>query len=114
MPGCREEDFLGGLDELPSGHIKDGESVPDALRREVKEETRLEVDRILRLFGRSSYLTKGRQEPRQLNFAINVKRSSEITFSEHSAYCWVDTKGVEALNLTPSVRAVLERFWAVS
>ena len=90
------------------------ESVPDALRREVKEETGLEVDRILRLVDRFGYLTKGRQVTRRLNFAVDVKRSSEITFSEHSAYCWVDAKGVEALNLTPSVRAVLERFWAVS
>ena len=85
MLGCREEDFLGGLDELPSGHIKDGESVPDALRREIKEEPGLEVDRILRLVGRFGYLTKGRQGTRRLNFAVKVKRSSEITFSEHSA-----------------------------
>ena len=85
VPGCREDDFLGGLDELPSGHIDDGESVPDALRREVKEETGLEVDRILRLVGRFGYLTKGRQVTRRLNFAVDVKRSREITFSEHSA-----------------------------
>ena len=54
----REDDFLGGLDVLPSGHVEDGESLPDALRREVKEETGLEVDRILRLVGRLDYLTK--------------------------------------------------------
>ena len=54
----REDDFLGGLDELPSGHVEDGEGLPDALRREVKEETGLEVSRILHLVGRFDYLTK--------------------------------------------------------
>ena len=99
---------------MPSGHVEDGESLPDALRREVKEEAGLEVDRILRLVGRLDYLTKNWQRARQLNFAVKVEPGGEITLSEHSAYGWVDSKGVEALNLTPSVRAVLDRFWAVN
>ena len=53
----RQDDFLGGLDELPSGHVEHGEDVLAALRREVKEETGLEITRINGLVGQFDYLT---------------------------------------------------------
>lgn len=36
--GRKQDDYLGGLDELPSGHVEQGERALTALRREVKEE----------------------------------------------------------------------------
>ena len=39
----KTDDFMGGIDELPSGNMEQGENIYDALVREVKEETNLEV-----------------------------------------------------------------------
>lgn len=41
------EDFMAGFDEIPSGHVDEGESIDEALIREVYEETGLVVSNIV-------------------------------------------------------------------
>lgn len=108
----KQDDFLGGLDELPSGHVENGESVLAALRREVKEETGLKVTRINQLVGQFDYLTGSGKKARQLNFAVEVECSdSSITLTEHSTYKWAGPKEVEKLNLSPNLMNVLASYW---
>ncbi len=40
----REDQLLGGLWELPGGKVQPGESLPEALRREVREEVGIDID----------------------------------------------------------------------
>ena len=40
-------DFMGGLYEIPSGGVEEGESIEDALARETLEETGLKISGIL-------------------------------------------------------------------
>ena len=108
----KQDDFLGGLDELPSGHVEHGENILAALRREVKEETGLEVARINHLVGQFDYLTGSGKKARQLNFAVEVSRGeSEITLTEHSTYNWVGPIEVEKLNVSQNVINVLASYW---
>ncbi|MFG1923254.1 NUDIX hydrolase [Cryptosporangium sp. NPDC048952] len=49
------EDYLGGLWELPSGGVDDGETLTEALHREVYEETGLTVTAIEAYLGHFDY-----------------------------------------------------------
>ena len=108
----KQDDYLGGIDELPSGHVEQGESILEALRREVREETGLKVAKVHRLESQFDYLTGSRKRARQFNFVVDVSDSGEtIVLSEHSAYWWAGPKEVEALNLSEKTRNALEQFW---
>ena len=108
----KHDDYLGGIDELPSGHVEQEEGVLDALRREVKEETGLTVTQIHRLESQFDYLTGSGKKARQFNFVVDVSDSGKtIILSEHSAYCWAGPKEVQALNLSEKTRNALAQFW---
>ena len=108
----KQDGYLGGIDELPSGHVEQAEGVLAALRREVKEETGLIVIHIRRLESQFDYLTGSGKKARQLNFVVDVSDGENtIILSEHSAYCWAGPKEVQALNLSEKTRNALVQFW---
>ena len=51
------DDFMGGIDELPSGNMEQGENIYDSLIREVKEETNLDVVNVKLYIGSFDYIS---------------------------------------------------------
>ena len=80
------DDFMGGIDELPSGNMEIGEDIPAALAREVKEETNCELNEILFYIDSFDYKSGSGKNARQYNFAIKVKETDTIVLTEHDSY----------------------------
>lgn len=67
-----QDDFMGGIEELPSGKVESGESLLEALEREVLEETGLEVVKVLGHVFAFDYRSASGRHSRQHNFAVDV------------------------------------------
>jgi 8-oxo-dGTP diphosphatase len=98
------DDYLGGLWELPSGGVDDGETLTEALRREVEEETGLKATAVGAYLGHFDYLSKSGKPTRQFNFTATT-RGETVTLTEHDEHLWADRDQQD--KASDSVRNVL-------
>lgn len=83
-----EDDFMGGIFELPSGKVELGESLDAATVREVAEETGLVVTDITHYLGSFDYHSGNGKKSRQFNFVVTVAADDVVKLTEHDAYLW--------------------------
>ena len=106
-----KDDFMGGIYELPSGKVEDGESLNIALYREVEEETDLRIREIKKYLGHFDYESKSGKKTRQFNFAVTVEEPVEVRLTEHEDYVWVDKNQLHEYLVTDSVKQILDSIW---
>lgn len=103
-----EDDFMGGIFELPSGKVEAGEALDAALKREVKEESGLSVSAIRDYLGSFDYQSGSGKKSRQFNFAVDVAAPEPVILQEHDAYVW--TALTEEPPVTDAVKEVLSKY----
>ncbi|MET9094527.1 NUDIX hydrolase [Streptomyces cyaneofuscatus] len=102
----KPDDFMGGLWEIPSGHVDAGENLLDAARRETQEETGLTVSSVDRYLGHFDYENSRGTTTRQFNFAVTVAQTGPVILTEHDLHQWAaPTGGLQGV--TDGVRKVL-------
>jgi len=104
------EEFKGGLVELPSGGVDQGETIFEGLIREIKEETDLDAESIDRYVGFFDYTSGSGKKTRQLNFIVSVKKGSvSINPAEHSAYYAIEpgTDTFNHLNISEKTKNII-------
>jgi 8-oxo-dGTP diphosphatase len=106
-----KSDFMGGIYELPSGKVEDGESLNEALHREVLEETGIRIAEIENYLGYFDYESKSGKQTRQFNFSILAQDPIKVILQEHDEYAWVEKKDINCYPITDSVRGVLRLVW---
>ena len=74
----KTDDFMGGIDELPSGNMEKGENIYAALIREVKEETNLDIVNVKSYIGSFDYISGSGKKARQYNFVLDVKNEETL------------------------------------
>jgi 8-oxo-dGTP diphosphatase len=107
------DDFMGDLVELPSGTVDEDETILEALRREIKEETSLDIDSIDKYIGSFDYLSSSGKKTRQLNFLLTTNSSSvKLSPKEHSAYYWIninnDSDKIGSLNISLETKNIIK------
>jgi 8-oxo-dGTP diphosphatase len=103
-----DDDFMGGIFELPSGKVESGEKLDGALRREVNEETGLDVSAIRDYLGYFDYTSGSGKKSRQFNFAVDVAASEPVVMTEHDSYLW--SALAEEPPVTDAVKEVLTKY----
>ena len=105
----KTDDFMGGIDELPSGNMEQGENIYDAIIREVKEETNLDVVNVKLYIGSFDYISGSGKKARQYNFVLDVKNIENIVLTEHDKYNWLTIEEIRKNSkITEEVKSILE------
>jgi len=94
---------IGGWDG-PGGHVMHGETLKEALVREVFEETKLKVKRFLPI----KILTIPPNKTTYLIFLCTVFPGKVILSKEHTAFKWVNLKQLESLTKINLTKELLE------
>jgi 8-oxo-dGTP diphosphatase len=103
-----DDEFMGGIFELPSGKVETNETLDVALVREVKEETGLDVAAIGRYLGSFDYTPDSGKASRQFNFVVDVEQVEPITLTEHDSHAWLGADLERPV--TDAVRGVLVEY----
>jgi 8-oxo-dGTP diphosphatase len=104
------DDFMGGIEELPSGKVEDGEALFDALARELGEETGLVASGQPRYLFSFDYLGSSGRTSRQLNFLVLVEDGDVVVDpSGHAGFRWISLDAVAGSRLTANVIDLLAR-----
>ena len=105
----KTDDFMGGIDELPSGNMEQEENIYEALVREVKEETNLDVVNVKSYIGNFDYISGSGKKARQYNFVLDVKNTENIILTEHDKYNWLTIEEIrKSGKITDEVKYIVE------
>lgn len=105
-----DDDFMGGLVELPSGTVDQGEGLLDALKREVAEETGLSVKEVMSYVDSFDYISGSGKKTRQFNFAVSVHNGGvRLNPQEHQDFYWIDSSSEQfsQLNISDKTRKTI-------
>ena len=97
---------------FPKGHVEEGEREIDTAKREMKEETGLDVDIVFGFKDEISYFYKfqGKLHKKTVIFFIGIPKSTDVKLSyEHDAFKWVSYEEAKKLITFENERKVLER-----
>ena len=102
-------DFKGGW-EFPGGKIEAGETPEEALRREIREELKVNV-------GIDEYLMTVEYDYPQFHLSMDCflchLESGEITLTEHEAARWLKAEELDEVDWLPADVEVVERLKTV-
>ncbi|GAA1825778.1 NUDIX hydrolase [Nesterenkonia flava] len=107
-----EDDFLPGLEEVPSGGVDAGESLQQALERELEEEVGFAPATIDRGFlAEFDYRSRSGRMTRQFTVSVPLAGRAVKLSEEHTSSRWIQAREVDSSRATPETQQVLRRWF---
>lgn len=107
-----DDEAFPGLWELPSGKQEPLETTIDAAKREVKEETGLNVE-VVRPVGSFKFKMEKEDEIRdvtQISFLVKPIGSVEVKLSsEHQNFAWITKDEIDNYNLSEETKRMIRK-----
>lgn len=104
-----KESFLPGYHELPGGKIEFGESPENALKREIKEETSLNI-KIIRPYSIFSY-TSNDNHKHTIDIQFIVEAIGDINkiklSNEHESFNWIKQNEINNFQFSEQMEEVI-------
>lgn len=95
-----EDDSYPGMYEVPGGEVETNEEITEAITRELKEETGLEVSELISYLNSFDYRTSSGNLTRQFNFLVRTFDVDVKWHPEHQRYKWITEKDLESIPMT--------------
>lgn len=98
---------------IPGGHIELGEKIEDALRREIKEETGLDIHDIEFFLLQEFIFDKTFHKKRHFLFLDHICKTTSTQVSldqEGQEYVWINPDEALDLQVEPYTRRILEEY----
>ena len=107
----RVKGHLEGLWEFPGGKVRPGETLPECVRREVREELGIEIS-----VGKKIETVTWRYPERTvvLHFFRCRQASGEITPQEGQAFAWVAAEELDRYQFPPADASLISRLRCMS
>lgn len=99
-----KEEFLPNYWELPSGKVEFGETVEQALKREFKEETNLNI-KVKNPFKIFSYLSdNNNRHTIEIVLKVTCENIKELIISkDHEEYTWISKEDIKKYKISQEI-----------
>lgn len=98
---------------IPGGHIELGETITEALKREIKEETNLDIYDIEFLMFQEFIYDQIFWEKKHFiffDFSCKTKNNDVKLNSEAQEYIWISLKELKEIDIDPYIKTAIEEY----
>lgn len=100
-----DDDFLPGFWDLPGGGMEYGETLHDAIKREVMEEVGVEIEIIRPVAANTYYM--GELQRIDTTFLCKLVTSNIKLSEEHTGYKWLKIDEIESIKLHEYIKNIV-------